>query len=153
MKTKTIISILGLWVVGAAVCFASPHMGTWKLNEAKSKLASGMGKNSTVVYAAAGDSVKVTVDGTDKDGKATHSEWTGKFDGKDYAVTGDSTADMRSYKQANDQTLELTNKKDGKVTMSGQIVVSADGKTRTVTISGTDAQGKKIESVALYDKQ
>jgi hypothetical protein len=44
-------------------------MGTWKLNEAKSTFASGATKNSTVVYEAAGDNVKVTVGGTDKDGK------------------------------------------------------------------------------------
>ncbi|MEN3370527.1 MAG: hypothetical protein V7609_2670 [Verrucomicrobiota bacterium] len=128
-------------------------MGTWKLNEAKSKLGTGAPKNNTVVYAAAGDSIKVTVDGTDADGKSAHSEWTGKFDGKDYPVTGDATANMRSYKQIDDRTLELTNKKDGKMTVTGKIVVSADGKTRTVTMSGTNAKGEKIESVGVYDKQ
>ena len=128
-------------------------MGTWKLNEAKSKPAPGMGKNNTVIYAAAGDNVKVTVDGTDKDGKATHNEWTGKFDGKDYPVTGDPTSDTRSYKTAGENTLEMTIKKDGKVTMTGRIVVSADGKSRTVTTSGTDASGKKVEGMGVYDKQ
>ena len=56
----------------------------------------GEGKNTTVVYEAAGDQVKVTIDGTDKDGKPTHNEWTGKFDGNDYAVTGDPKSDMRA---------------------------------------------------------
>ena len=153
MKTKTIVSTLGFCLVAGAVCFASPHMGTWKLNEATSKLIEGMPKNISVVYEVAGDSVKVTVESVENTGKSGRSEWTGKFDGKDYPVTGDSTANMRSYKQIDDRTLELTNKKDGKVTMSGQIVVSADGKTRTVTTSGTNAQGKKVESVAVYDKQ
>ena len=135
------------------MCFANPQMGTWKLNEAKSKIAPGMAKNNTVVYEAAGDDVKVTVDGTDADGKATHNEWTGKFDGKDYAVTGDPTSDMRSYKKIDDRTLKLTIKKDGKVTASGRVVVSADGKSRTVTVSGTDAKGKKMKSMSAYDKQ
>jgi serine/threonine-protein kinase len=31
--------------------------------------------------------------------------------------------------------------------------VSADGKTRTVVISGTDASGKKVSSTAVYNKQ
>lgn len=128
-------------------------MGTWKLNEAKSKFAPGTGKNHTVVYAAAGDSVKITVDGTDANGKATHSEWTGKFDGKDYPVTGDSAADTRSYKSVDDRTLEFTVKKDGKVTVNGRVVVAADGKTRTVTTSGTSAKGEKFENVAVFDKQ
>jgi len=105
------------------------------------------------MYEAAGDNIKATVDGVDGDGKPTHSEWVGKFDGKDYPVTGDSTSDMRSYKKINDHTMELTAKKDGKVTMSGKIVVSPDGKSRTVTVNATDAKGNKIMMVGVYDKQ
>ena len=142
-------------LASVAVCFAAddPNLGTWKLDEAKSKIGAGMPKNTTVVYVAAGDSVKVTVDGVGADDKPSHNEWTGKYDGKDYPVTGDSTADSRSYKQINARTLELTNKKGGKVTLSGRIEVSADGKTRTVIISGTDASGKKTTSTAVYNKQ
>jgi hypothetical protein len=154
MKTKTIVLTLALCFGAAALCLAAdPQMGTWKLNEAKSKLSPGAGKNEKVVYEAAGDNVKVTVDGTDKDGKPAHNEWTGKFDGKDYPVTGDPTADARSYKKVDDRTLELAVKKDGKVTVSGRITVSADGKTRTVTTSGTDAKDKKVKNHSVYDKQ
>jgi hypothetical protein len=153
MRARTILLTLVVCLVAAAVCFASPQMGTWKLNEAKSKFAPGAPKNHTVVYEAAGDSIKVTVDGTDADGKALHNEWTGKFDGKDYPVTGDPAFDTRAYKQVNANTLDMTIKKDGKVTMTGKIVVSADGKTRTVTTSGTDAKGKKVKKTVVYDKQ
>ena len=154
MKIRTIVITLALCFFAAAVSFASDvQMGTWKLNEAKSKLASGAAKNSTVIYSAAGDEVKVTVDGTDADGKPTHNEWTGKFDGKDYPVTGDPNSDMRSYKKINDHTMELTVKKGGKATTTGRIVVAADGKSRTVTTNGTDAKGNKIKSTAVYDKQ
>ena len=154
MKAKSITLGLALYFAAAVVCFASQaEMGTWKLNEAKSKIAAGGVKNHTVVYEAAGDSVKVTVDGTDGDGKPTHNEWTGKFDGKDYPVTGDPASDVRSYTRVDDRTLELTIKKGGKVTITGRVVASADGKSRTVTTSGTDAQGKKWETVAVYDKQ
>jgi hypothetical protein len=140
-------------IVGA-VCFASDaQMGTWKLNEAKSKFAAGAPKNHTVVYEAAGDKVKVTVDGVDAAGKPLHNEWTGAFDGKDYPLVGDPSADMRSYKKINDNKLEITNKKDGKVTTSGTIEVSADGKTRTVSTTSTDAAGKKMKNTAVYDKQ
>jgi hypothetical protein len=153
MKTRTIVLTLALCFTAGAGCFASPQMGTWKLNEAKSKLAPGGPKNNTVVYEAAGDKVKVTVDGTDRDGKPTHNEWTGKFDGKEHPVTGDPNADARSYKTVDARTLELTVKKDGKITTTGRIVVSADGKSRTVTVNGTDPKGKKYKSVAAYDKQ
>src|SRR5713226_775822 len=138
-----------------AVCVAADDaaIGTWKLDEGKSKLVAGMPKNTTVIYTTAGDSVKVTVDGVGADGKPTHNEWTGKFDGKDYPLTGDPTADTRSYKKIDAHTLELTNKNAGKVVVSGKITVSADGKTRTVATSGTDASGKKVSATAVYDKQ
>jgi hypothetical protein len=154
MKRIVILLTLAVLFVGATVYAAdSPHMGTWKLNEAKSKFSPGATKNNTVVYEAAGDSVKVTVDGVDGDGNPAHSEWTGKFDGKFYPVTGDPTSDMRSYRVVNNHTLALTGKKGSKVTLTGRIVVSANGKTRTVTTTGTDSKGRKVTNKAVYDKQ
>src|SRR5882762_10431024 len=152
---KKLIGLLTFALLFAAVstCLAAddPNLGTWKLDEAKSKIGAGAPKNTTVVYTTAGDSIKVTVDGVGADGKPSHNEWTGKFDGKDYPLTGDPTADTRSYKKIAARTLELTNKMGGKVVASGKIIISADGKSRTVSISGTDASGKKITSTAVYD--
>ena len=154
MKTRSIVLMMILCFVGLAVSSAeNPNMGTWKLNEAKSKIPTGMMKNTTVVYAAKGDNVNCTTDGTGSDGAPVHTEWTGQLDGKDYPLTGDPTADSRSYTKINNRTLTLENKKDGKVTTSGRIVVSADGKTRTLTVSAKDAAGKKVSSIAVYDKQ
>lgn len=154
MRTRTTILTLVLCFIAGTVCLAAnPNMGTWKLNDAKSKIAAGMPKNTTVTYEMAGDQIKVTVEGVDGEGKPAKNEWTGNFDGKDYAVTGDASSDTRSYKQVNANTMELTTKKDGKVTATGKIVVSADGKSRTVTTSGTDSKGKKFKSMGVYDKQ
>src|SRR5947209_17536318 len=100
MKARATVLTVALCLVGAAVCLgADGFSGTLKLNEAKSKLSPGVPKNTTVTYEVAGDSIKVTVEGTDSEGKATHNEWTGKFDDKDYPVTGDAASDMRSYKK------------------------------------------------------
>jgi len=155
MKRKTVLFSLVALFAAATVCLAAENlnMGTWKLNEAKSKIAAGTPKNTTVSYVAVGDDIKVTVDGVDAAGKPTHNEWTGKFDGKDYAVTGDPESDMRSYKQVNAHTLALTIKKGGKVTQSGTIVVSSDGKSRTVTLTSTDAKGMKVTNATISDKQ
>jgi hypothetical protein len=153
MKARKFVWIVALGLAGLAFA-ADANMGTWKLNEGKSKIPAGVPKNTSVVYEAAGDSVKVSVDGTDPAGKPTHNEWTGKFDGKDYPLVGDPNADSRSYKKIDDHTTELTNKKGGKVTAKGKIVIAADGKSRTVTVSATDpATGKKVEYSAVYDKQ
>ena len=115
MKIRITVVAVALSFMGAAFCFGAakttepaaspaaaktaktmapkkeaakmnPHMGTWKLNEAKSKFPAGMGKNTTVVYAEKKDKITVTVNGVDKDAKPTHSVWVGKFDGKAYAV-------------------------------------------------------------------
>jgi hypothetical protein len=154
MRPRTILTGLAVFFVGAAVCFAQDmNLGTWKLNEAKSKLASGGAKNSTVVYEAVGDMTKITVDGTDAAGKPLHHEWTGKYDGNDYAVTGDSNSDMRSYKMAGPRVLTFNVKKGGKVVTTGRVVLAADGKSRSVNVTTTDSSGKKLHTVAVYDKQ
>jgi hypothetical protein len=154
MKARSIVLAIVVTVVGLSLSFAqNPNMGTWKLNEGKSKIPAGMMKNTTVTYTEEGDSVKVTTEGTGGDGSAMHTEWTGKFDGKDYPLTGDPNADTRSYTKVDDHTLTLENKKGGNVTTSGRIVVAADGKTRILTTSGKNSAGKKVNSKAVYDKQ
>ena len=110
-------------------------------------------KNTTVVYAAEGDNVKITVDGVDSDGKPAHNEWTGKFDGKDYPIAGDPTADARAYTKVDERTLEFKNKKGGKEVAAGRVSISADGKTRTVTIDATTEKGAKVSSKSVFDKQ
>ena len=154
MKLKVIVLTLAVFFAGVVVCSADdPNMGTWKLNEAKSKFGAGATKNNTVVYEAAGDMVKATVDGTDSTGAATHNEWTGKFNGRYYAVTGDPTSDQRAYRKVSSRVLSLTAKKAGKVTLTGRITVSRDGKHRTVTTTGKDSKGKWVTNTAVYDKQ
>ena len=154
MSRKKSVVITALWLAAVAVGFAAdPNVGSWKLNEAKSKLAAGVARNNTVVYSAAGDSYKCVVDGLDAAGKPAHNEWTGKFDGKDYPVTGDATADTRSIKLVSPGHYELTNKKGGKTVLTGTVQFSADNKTRTLTTHSTDAAGKQITSVAVYERQ
>ena len=153
IKTRIAAVALALSFVATAACFAAnPHMGTWKLNEAKSKLVPGMGKNPTVTYAEQKDKIKVTVDGVDKDGKPTHGVWVGKWDGKAYPEKGNLSWNSAAYKVVNDRTNDITAMKDGKMVWSGRITVSADGKSRTVTFNRTDANGKKVKAKSVYDK-
>ena len=154
MKIRIIGLTLAFCFLSAVASFAAdPQMGTWKLNEAKSKITPGTTKNTQVVYSSMFGQVKIKSDGIDANGKPIHVEWSGKFDGKDYPVAGDPNSDSRSYTKVNERTLTTANKKNGKVTVTGQIVVSADGKSRTVTVTGTTPKGKKFKNVAVYDKQ
>jgi hypothetical protein len=154
MKAKVVLSIAAVCLAAAAVCFAADAFtDTWKLNASKSKAPAGVQRNETVTYEEVGDSVKVTLDGIGADGKPAHDVWTGKYDGKDYPVTGNPNNDARSYKKIDDHTLEITGKKDGQVVLTARVTVSADGKTRTVVVTQTGADGKKATSTAVYDKQ
>jgi hypothetical protein len=153
MRTKTIGLALALSIAAAAMCFASnPTLGTWKLNESKSTFGDGAGKTTLVVWEKVGNKNKCTVDGTDADGKKTHTVWTGKLDGKDYPVTGDAEADTRSFKLNGEHKIDMVSKKNGKTVGDGTIVVAEDGKTRTVTSTMTNAKGEKVTSTLAYDK-
>ena len=154
MNKKTAVLSALLCLTAVVVTFAAdPNVGTWKLNEAKSQIAAGAIKNATVTYTAVGDSYKCVVDGVDGAGAPTHNEWTGKFDGKDYPVVGDPSANTRSLKMVKPGHYALTNKKDGKTVLTGTVDFSADNKSRTLTTDMTDAAGKKQKSIAVYDRQ
>src|ERR1700730_1356533 len=130
----------------------NPHMGTWKLNEAKSKIPAGMNKNMTVVYNEQKDKFKVEVTGVDKDGKPARGVWRGTAGGRTDKTKGNLAWDSAAYKVVNDHTYQITTMKGGKVFSDGKSTVSKDGKTRTVATEGTGADGKKFKSKAVYDK-
>jgi len=154
MKTRTILLTLAFCLAGVMACFADDaNVGTWKLNEGKSKVPAGAPKNTKVVYTAEGGQYRCVVDGLDGTGKPLHNEWTGKFDGKDYPLVGDSTADTRAVKMVSKGHYTLANKKAGKPTTTGTIEMSADGKTRTLTTHGSDKSGKPVTAVFVYEKQ
>ena len=80
--------------------------------------------------------------------------YTTNLDGKDTPITGNNpNADMIAVKRIDANTLETVSKKGGKTTTMQRNVVAADGKTRTVTTTGTDAQGQKVNNVTVFEKQ
>ena len=156
MKIRNIVLTIALCLLVFSVCYAAenPNIGTWKLNESKSKIPAGVGKNTTVVYsAAAGDMFTVTTDGVDGSGKPAHSEWTGKFDGKPYPVTGSPTVDARAVTAKGDRTLEIDNLKGGKSVSTGKVEIAKDGKSRNLETDGADAAGKKVHAKFVYERQ
>lgn len=150
---RRIMIVLTLLLTAATTTFAAnAHLGTWKLNESKSKLSGA--KNHTVTYTEGkGDKMMLTVEGVDKDGKAVKWTWEGRFDGKPHKIKGSPTADQMAVKMIDDHENELTMMKDGKVVMTGMVKVAKDGKSRMVTTTSTDANGKKHTEKAYYDKQ
>ena len=153
-KNRTLLVGALLLTATAATFAANPLIGTWKLNEDKSKFAPGASKNTIVTYAPAkGDMIRCAVDGVDKNAKAIHWTWVGKFDGQPYKIKGSPSFDTLTYKPVNDRTNKTTAMKDGKMVMTGTITVAKDGKSRGVILTGTDAKGKKFTDTTYYDKQ
>jgi hypothetical protein len=131
-----------------------PLVGTWTLNAAKSKYTPGpTPKSITSVYEAAGKGYKVTVK-NDTGGGVVQYSYTTYLDGQDSKVTGNNpNADTVGVKRIDARTLESVSKKNGRVTITQRSVVSADGKTRTVTTTGTDGLGQKVNNVAVFERK
>jgi len=128
-------------------------VGTWKLDIAKSKYSPGATPKSQIAAISAVDGgMKVVSDRVEADGQKVHFEWTAKFDGKDYPVTGDASRDVVSVKKIDDYNIEITNKKGGKVTTSIKAVYAKDGKSRVETVTGTNAQGQKVNNVTEWTR-
>ncbi len=154
MKTRTALFTVAFCLLATVACFAAESMvGTWKLNDAKSKIPAGVAKNSTVTYTTEGDKFKCVIDGTDAAGNPVRTEWTGKFDGKEYPLSGDPSADSRAITQQDARHFRVVEEKGGKPIASGTIVLSPDGKSRTVTIRATSAKGQRVTSTAVYEKE
>jgi len=153
MKTMIALMLTAFYTNLLPAYAVEPHLGTWKLNEAKSKLNPKGTKIIQTVYAPLGEKVKVTIDGIGPDGAPIHDEWMGKLDGQDYPVAGSPRAEMRSYERLDEHTLQLLAKVAGNVVTHAYVVISADGRTRT-TLAVADAPGgRKVPYIAVYDKQ
>ncbi len=159
MRTKRFVAfattlLLVALAVNVAAAADDQHSGTWKMNPAVSKYSPGpTPKSVTLKVDADENNIKINADGTDADGSPTHVEYSAKFDGKDYPVTGLPYADTVSVKRIDTNTIQSTLKKAGQVVMTVTSTVSNYGKMRTSTFKGKDAQGRDVNNVVVYDKQ
>jgi hypothetical protein len=149
-KAMLLLAVLGL---AGSLWAADPFVGTWKMNMAKSKIASGALKSFTMKIEALDNGLKWTSDFISADGKATNGMWSGKYDGKDYASTGSADYDAIAAKKINANAFNSVLKKGGKEVGTGQGVVSTNGKTLTLTSKLKNAQGQNIADVIVFDKQ
>src|SRR6266849_3037915 len=146
-----LITALTLTVTTAA---ADQLSGTWKMNPEKSKYSPGPApKDLTVVVESDENNYKLDASGTDGDGKPMHVQYSAKFDGKDYPGAGNANAHRISHKGIDANNNETLQKKEGKVGMTITTKVSKDGKTRTSTWHGKNAEGKNVHNVVVFDKQ
>jgi hypothetical protein len=155
-RVTIVLSAAAVLAIGALANAQSkdPFVGTWRLNVAKSKYNPGpMPKSITVTYETAGKGYRVAVKNESPTATLQYS-YTTNLDGMDSPVTGNNpNADTIAVRRIDANTLESVGKKGGKMTVTQRNVLSSDGKTRTVTTTGTDAQGQKVNNVAVFEKQ
>ena len=131
-----------------------PLIGTWVLNLAKSTYSPGPApKSATRTYTMVGNMVKSVLDQVDAAGKATTGGYTAAYDGKDYPLTGSATADMISLTRVDANTVDASLKKGGKEVSHTHRVISRDGKTMTLTSTGSGATGEKVKNVVIFDRK
>jgi hypothetical protein len=160
MRTTVWRPLVG--VVGSLVAMAlvaglqaqAPKLdGTWKLNVAKSKFSPGSApKSVTITYTAAGDGMKIVVHQVPATGPDQHWEMTASYDGKDYPVKGNPNADTISLQKSEGLKSQSTFKKGGKVTAVNMRTLSADGKTLTIEVKGTDEKGQAVHNIQVFER-
>jgi hypothetical protein len=155
MQTRIAFLLAALFAVSAGVRAADdPMLGSWKLNVAKSKFTPGPGiQAETNQVESNGNGIKLTAQITKADGTKVTESYAGTFDGKEFSVGGDANVDTAYLKRIDAHTMERINKKASKPTTTMKYVVSKDGKTKTVTITGTTAKGEPVNTVLVFEKQ
>ena len=155
MRIRTLAVAVAVVAAFATPSFAQNPVGVWKVNLAKSKYSPGPApKSSTVTTTAvAGGSFRSINETVPATGAATKTDVTFKIDGKDNKITGNVNADTQAYTRVDDRHYTITAKKAGKPTLTTKIEIAADGKSRTSTQTGTDAQGRTVNNFIWYDKQ
>jgi hypothetical protein len=156
-QVRTLSAVLVTMLVFASVLVRAqakddPLVGTWKL-----RVVSKDGKpasSNTLVFEPFPGGEKHRSFGVNAQGEKTGSSYTAYYDdGKDHPIVGNPNVDAVQLRRIDSHTTERINKKNGKVLTTARRVVSQDGKTVTITTTGTDARGEPVNTRTVYDKQ
>jgi hypothetical protein len=153
MSQRLLHLAFAVLLVPIALWGADRQAGVWKLNLEKSKYPSDVPvpKSETLNIQEQENGIKYTV--TREGEPSFHFEYSARYDGKDYPVTGSPEFDTVVLKRINDSTIEDSRKKDGKLVWTLRAVVSKDGKTRTLYWKGKNAKGEPRTAVFVFDKE
>lgn len=150
---RTLVAILALSAATALAQAPDPAVGTWKVDNAKSKYSPGPApKSVTVKWEAVGKGVKTTSEVVNADSSTVKAVYTAAYDGKDYPITGSAIADTVALKW-DGKALKRVDKKAGKEVQRFERTVSEDGKTMTIKQQGKNAKGEDVNNVMVLQKQ
>ena len=168
MRATVLVCFLAFLGMANSLQAADPLVGAWKLNVAKSNPAPtppGMaikkeGKEETVVIQETSERYKVqrTLKGTRENGSAIDLSQRYWFPAKGGPITYSEgppppVGTSGIMKKIDDSTIVFITTRDGTVTSSTRITVSANGKTLRVDTTEVDAHGQPVQGLAVFDRQ
>jgi hypothetical protein len=154
---RSVLLVAALVTALPATLFAAadvdPLVGTWKLNLTKSTFRPGPGpKGQLRIYRRSDDAEQLVSRGVGSDGKPTLVQYTARYDGSDYHMTGSSGGDRIALKRIDALTTESIQKRDGQAAITAVRTISKDGKTLTVVTKGTTSKGEAIDATMVFDR-
>ena len=154
-RLRNVLLFFAMFLIPFALWATDRQAGTWKMNMEKSKFASDMPapKGETVVIEEQEGGLKVVSNGLNSEGKPTHFEYSVKYDGKEYPLTGTPAVDAIAITKIDASTIETIRKKNGAVVTTNTTVISKDGKTRTNTFHGKNAARERRTWIVIFDRQ
>ncbi|HEX4997411.1 MAG TPA: hypothetical protein VFY29_04260 [Terriglobia bacterium] len=153
------VALLAAAVGTAGFAAQAPHtapwLGEWRLNMEKSDFRSGPPtfKRVTCVIEPWEDGVRVIYDIVGTRGGVTHTEWSGRFDGRDYPVQGVDTALTNAYTRIDDRTYDIVTRVEGIVEATARVTVSPDGQTITTLTTIRNRQAGNIVTTTVYERR
>lgn len=130
-----------------------PFLGSWILDADKSQFVPGPGpEDRKMIFEAKENGIRHTTKTLNAFLSTTDDiDYTARFDGKDYPITG-TGLDTVSLKRIDANTIERTGKVRSKVTESGTMKVSPDGKVLTVSLKGS-YNGTDYSSIQILTRE
>jgi hypothetical protein len=114
-----------------------PLSGSWRMRTIRNVSSSG----PTTTYQSTKDGLK---------GSAGNTSFDAKFDRKDYPLIGDPGHGTVSLRRVDEDTIEQTDKQDGRVVRMTRMTVSKDGKSMKVEVHSKE---RGEDSTMMYTAQ
>jgi hypothetical protein len=150
---RKFIYALALLAFATPLFASDPYVGTWTLNQAKTKYTTGTApKDVTVMVVQQGKNFQVTITGTRSDGSPIAAKYTIPVNGG-AATVQQGDFDAVKSKRVDANTRDNSFMKDGKEIRTRHQVISSDGKTMTSTVKGVDSAGNPVEGDDVFDKK
>ena len=145
----------GMAAVASGILLAqsNPFVGTWKLNLAKSKDPGAFPKEETLSVQVVDGQRQVTIKGTATNGSPISFKYEVPDNGGLGKVLAGGPYDAVAGKRIDANTREVSYMMRGKGVLQLRSAVSKDGNTMSLTVEGTDDQGKTFSGLAVFDRQ